>query len=1016
MKINYTTLLLLLLYFIVPDFNYAQTGPAGVGSSATNKLWLDASDLTHPNNTLFYNWFDRSGNNNTAVAQYPTTRPLLQTGQVNGLNAVNFDGINDYLRVESIPAFSSNPTCTYIFVQRNNNTTQTAAFFTNSFGNNSGSFQAHLHGGTIHPGLHRSFARSSSGSLNFSSHTTSTNFQINTTITSSSAIRTFSDGVNTGNNVTALATPVNHKYFFLGARPYLNDLPYNGKFAEVLAFSTELGTAQRTIVENYLSTKYNIAIANDKYSHEATGHTFEMAGIGQENGNTNADAQGAGLIRINNASAFANNTYLLWAHNNSALTAQFIGCPATYPSNGNRITRTWRSGVTNNLGTVTIEINLSGIEFGDPTSYELLIDVDNDGDFSNAVRHTTGYTYNAGVITFTGVTLADGNYFTIGNPNGDIISITTGPWSNPSTWNCNCVPNNDVSATIMPTHNVTVNSASSINTLRINTTGALTFSGSSTLTIEENLIIDGTINGSGGTVLFAGTAAQTVSGTGSATYQNLTLNNNTGLTFTGATHSLTGALTLTAGALNVNGQSFTLVSDATATARIAPLGATGSIVGSMNIQRFIGARADGYSDMSSSVQSATFADWADDFAILFAPYVPFVSIPSAWGYSESAFDYYAIEASTESLVPGEGYEVYLDNDGSTGTSWSATQLMLSGTPNQGNVVIGVTVDNDGWNLVGNPYASFISFSNFRTNSGITMSNFFLFYDETINDFAVGGIGASIAASQGFWIECTTAGAATFREVNKTTATASTFRNVSQEQLFGLRLRSENINAFTSNTYFRLEEGATTAYELDHDLSFLKVPHPGAPALYTHSSDGKKLRINELSPDDELIIPVSFTIGISGYYVISAEEIDQLIESGYHCVFLEDKRSGKLIDLAQGNYHFYADINEKADRFVLRISKNGTACRMASTSEITLAEPNGVEIVNNANGLFVNFKLEEMSNAVITVVNPLGQQLINPIAQNFQEQSVKIYLPGDYQGIYLITVQVGDKRITRKFFH
>ncbi|MDE5424412.1 hypothetical protein L3073_19565, partial [Ancylomarina sp. DW003] len=80
-----------------------------------------------------------------------------------------------------------------------------------------------------------------------------------------------------------------------------------------------------------------------------------------------------------------------------------------------RLNKVWKVAVTGTPGTVNFSIDLAGL--GIPTSldaadYSLLID--GDGTFATgATAHTTGAAINSGVLSFTGVSFSDGDYFTL---------------------------------------------------------------------------------------------------------------------------------------------------------------------------------------------------------------------------------------------------------------------------------------------------------------------------------------------------------------------------------------------------------------------------------------------------------------------------------------------------------------------------------------------------------------------------------------------------------------------------
>lgn len=80
--------------------------------------------------------------------------------------------------------------------------------------------------------------------------------------------------------------------------PLASGRQYIGNVAEVLAYSTELNSVQRTMVENYMSSKYGIAISNDRYSGDTLhGYTRGVFGVGNDGTNSllNAGHEGFGM-------------------------------------------------------------------------------------------------------------------------------------------------------------------------------------------------------------------------------------------------------------------------------------------------------------------------------------------------------------------------------------------------------------------------------------------------------------------------------------------------------------------------------------------------------------------------------------------------------------------------------------------------------------------------------------------------------------------------------------------------
>ncbi len=529
------------------------------------------------------------------------------------------------------------------------------------------------------------------------------------------------------------------------------------------------------------------------------------------------------------------------------------------------------------------------------------------------------------------------------------------------------------------------------------------------LVVSGNFANSGTIsNGSTRTLTLNSATTQNFSSSTAFSIGTLNISSGTSATMTSGIVNVVSTLDITTAAtLNINGgATLTLVSDATSTARIDQLHASANITGNITVQRFISARTAGYSDMSSPVQGSTFADWDNELLFVYG-YNPPDQFPSAWGYSETAWDYVAITSAATALTPGLGYEVYLDSDGSQ-TTFNATTVNTIGTPNYGDIDVSgqCTLVNDGWNLVGNPYASHINFSTFRTASGGTINATWMFYDEAIEDFQSIS-GGTVEPHGGFWIEVNSGSPTVlFQENQKTSSTSSSYRSGTMDK-FNIRLESNGLTRFTSNTQFVFGD-FSKSYVNGEDVTFMKVPHPDAPALYS-MVDNKRLRVNYMQQEDEQHIPLFINVSLEGLYTLSASNIEMAELAGYSCVILEDRKTGQRHDLRQSGYVFEASSMD-ADRFVLHLSNNGCEKIAPVTSLDDFAEIN-----KNANGTFVAFNFEETNAAAISVVNLLGQPIIAGMQVEAKDQVIYLAIPESFSGIYLVNVQVGDKIITRKFF-
>ena len=97
---------------MITTFTFSQTGPGGVGTSTINLFWLQANDSTQfyttnggttfpAHNGVIGNWLDQSGNTNNVLSVSDAARPLYKNNGLNGFGTVDFNGTNQYLRLNN---------------------------------------------------------------------------------------------------------------------------------------------------------------------------------------------------------------------------------------------------------------------------------------------------------------------------------------------------------------------------------------------------------------------------------------------------------------------------------------------------------------------------------------------------------------------------------------------------------------------------------------------------------------------------------------------------------------------------------------------------------------------------------------------------------------------------------------------------------------------------------------------------------------------------------------------------
>ena len=196
-----------------------------------------------------------------------------------------------------------------------------------------------------------------------------------------------------GSSITPLPVSINRTVNYLGRSNWTADAYLDGAVSEVLFYNTALNTTQRSILENYLSAGWGMAISSTTYTPPVAG-TFNknLVGIGYTSGTDNVlsnpvgSTDGLGFSSGTTAGDFLNSAgFLMAAHNGQANTLlNGITLAGVTPTGINRLNRSWFLHRTsgNAAGAVTVgfsfaDYNGTGLPAG-AISYGLLYNATSD--------------------------------------------------------------------------------------------------------------------------------------------------------------------------------------------------------------------------------------------------------------------------------------------------------------------------------------------------------------------------------------------------------------------------------------------------------------------------------------------------------------------------------------------------------------------------------------------------------------------------------------------------------------
>lgn len=431
---------------------------------------------------------------------------------------------------------------------------------------------------------------------------------------------------------------------------------------------------------------------------------------------------------------------------------------------------------------------------------------------------------------------------------------------------------------------------------------------SSTLSLSGNLTNNGPFNANNGEVILNGGATQNISGTSLIQFNDLTLATGADVSIE-SNQNLRGVLTLNDNAtLDADGSSesaiFTVLSVGDAAGSdgsIAALGTGASVIGDISVQRYWGVEDDDFRYISSPVANGTLQQLIDANVLITGyPGSPFPcggdcdnDNANLSHYDETLLGTFqngwtdfpgpAGDASA-TFVPGRGYGLYMWN-GTQPTLWTSR-----GTLNQGTMVFDIShtpsspaePSADGWNLIGNPYASSIRWEdNAELPGGWTfggnVSPTVWIYDEVAEVWRsynrnsnAGNFDGVIATGQAFWVQVTSADANATLEVHEAAKTGNSgayYRTTTVNPMFIISLSQGD---FEDQVFAILQDEANTKkFSLGKErMSLAFLGDEGDRFAYyslNESSDNMPLSIRVREAGD-YTLQLS-TKGVDGYFIV-----------------------------------------------------------------------------------------------------------------------------------------------------
>ena len=364
---------------------------------------------------------------------------------------------------------------------------------------------------------------------------------------------------------------------------------------------------------------------------------------------------------------------------------------------------------------------------------------------------------------------------------------------------------------------------------------------------------------------------------------------------------------------------------------------------------------------------------------------------------------YQVAASSGTLTNGKGYSVKLDATG---------DISFTGTINATDVSIALTQGAGGggtdFNLLGNPYTTFINSGTFLTEEGvattdITSATLWLWNQATSTYVTkVAGDSFKIAPGQGFFVEANSTNNVTFTEAMQSHEATDTFQRSSKTEVH-LFVNDGNDSKFLKVYYIN---GTTKGFDNGYDGEMFRgVSHPFA--LYSRlvsDSQGKNYQIQSL-PDsgyESMVIPVGVKAAAGKEITFS---IDALNLPADIKVFLEDRLTNTFTRLDETNSEYKVTLTETLNdvgRFYIHTTES-----VLSTEDVIL---NSVRIYKTDASTLKITGLPQGKTSFY-LYNILGKEMMTTLFTS--NGNKEISLSKLASGIYLAKMQTEKGAISKK---
>ena len=456
----------------------------------------------------------------------------------------------------------------------------------------------------------------------------------------------------------------------------------------------------------------------------------------------------------------------------------------------------------------------------------------------------------------------------------------------------------------------------------------------------------------------------------------------------------------------------------------------GSVSGTVTYERFVNSNSNGNDLIATPLNDESWSDFINpalnnnaanlldngDTPTIYA-FAPFdkTAMPAA--------DYVNFDSnSTATITNGVGYRAATD---------AGASLTFTGAPQNGTISVAISESGVGfeeWNLIGNPYASYISaydFLNHNINNNAVLDNLsgaiYGYNAQNTNKWDIINLSSAmttdvlIAPGQGFFIasgvpagnaQFTTDGTPSAPDMRRTNGGDDFIANRTTDPVnYNLELTLSTTNA-NFNTDFYFNTMSSQGLDPGFDSQVFGGSAPGF-AIYSHlvqDNTGIPMAIQSLSDTDLTSVTIALGVNANQGEQVTFSISETTLPSSIN-VYLEDNVANTFTLLNTSDYVLTPNTNlSNTGRFYLHFSNS-----VLSISDNTF---DGLTIYTNASNRSIAIAGDVANNTIAKVYDIQGRLIVSkPLTASLRLQTID--MTNVNTGVYIVELNNGNQNKTQK---